>query len=50
MSIPTSTPASVLAKQCACGHNVASHDEIASRYCAATTSGRLVRGCICKPA
>ncbi|MHB8340902.1 MAG: RGCVC family protein [Mycobacteriales bacterium] len=32
---------------CACGHLVDAHDGVASRYCRATLSGCLSRGCIC---
>jgi hypothetical protein len=32
---------------CACGHPMEEHDPIAARYCRATTSGDLQRGCIC---
>lgn len=32
---------------CACGHPTKSHDAKASRYCDATTSNHLQRGCIC---
>jgi hypothetical protein len=33
---------------CACGHALAAHDVISTRYCAATTAHQLSRGCICK--
>lgn len=32
---------------CVCGHPIEQHDTIAARYCAATISGDLVRGCVC---
>ena len=32
---------------CACGHPHAQHDAIAARYCLATATGHLDRGCIC---
>lgn len=32
---------------CVCGHSWGRHDAIALRYCNATTSGNLVRGCVC---
>ena len=32
---------------CPCGHPLDRHDAIASRYCSATASGNLMRGCIC---
>ncbi len=35
-------------ESCACGHVEAEHDPIARRYCAATASGELPRGCICR--
>ena len=37
--------------KCGCGHAAEAHDQIAARYCAATRSAHLDRGCICaKPA
>ena len=33
---------------CACGHEVERHDRISARFCAATTSGHLTRGCVCQ--
>ncbi|WP_354670808.1 RGCVC family protein [Actinomadura sp. DC4] len=41
------TPPSPL---CACGHPIDAHDAVASRYCRATASGDLQRGCVCAPA
>lgn len=35
--------------QCRCGHAVAEHDAIGTRFCAASTGGDLDRGCICGP-
>jgi len=35
-------------KRCACGHPEHEHDDIARRYCTATSSGELTRGCICR--
>lgn len=35
---------------CACGHPYAQHDAIATRYCLATATGHLDRGCICADA
>jgi hypothetical protein len=32
---------------CACGHPMEEHDPVAARYCRATASGDLERGCIC---
>jgi hypothetical protein len=32
---------------CACGHPAERHDAHASRYCRATVSNELRRGCIC---
>ena len=40
----------IAAKLCACGHTELEHDAIARRYCAATSSGDLTRGCICREA
>jgi hypothetical protein len=34
---------------CRCGHPSAGHDAIGTRYCAASSGGDLVRGCICGP-
>jgi hypothetical protein len=33
---------------CQCGHAEVEHDAIARRYCAATWSAELTRGCICR--
>jgi hypothetical protein len=33
---------------CPCGHPESTHDLIAARYCRATISGALPRGCICQ--
>jgi hypothetical protein len=44
-------PEPVTAEQpCPCGHLESEHDGIASRYCAATLSAALSRGCICRVA
>ncbi|WP_354005546.1 RGCVC family protein [Rhodococcus antarcticus] len=32
----------------ACAHPLGAHDEIGLRFCAATTSAALSRGCICR--
>jgi hypothetical protein len=32
---------------CACGHPLDQHDSIATRYCDATISSGLKRGCVC---
>jgi hypothetical protein len=32
---------------CACGHDLEQHDRVGARYCAATSSSRLDRGCVC---
>jgi hypothetical protein len=32
---------------CACGHPIAEHDSVASRYCKATASAAMRRGCVC---
>lgn len=34
----------------ACAHPWAEHDQIAARFCAATTVERHDRGCVCQPA
>lgn len=36
--------------KCDCGHLSDEHDRVAKRFCAATSSGQLVRGCVCVPA
>jgi hypothetical protein len=36
------------AKRCTCGHLEPGHDAEARRYCAATSSAALTRGCICR--
>jgi hypothetical protein len=37
------------AKRCStCRHPEEDHDTLSARYCAATSSGGLIRGCICK--
>jgi hypothetical protein len=33
-----------------CLHPLESHDAIATRYCAASASSALARGCVCRPA
>jgi hypothetical protein len=38
------------AELCRCGHDTGQHDVMADRYCAATLSGDLQRGCICAAA
>jgi len=38
------------AGRCACGHFEPGHDAIARRYCSATASAGLTRGCICRVA
>jgi len=43
------TPAPDIAvTRCACGHAEFEHDAIARRYCAATSTAGLSRGCICR--
>ena len=37
------------ADECKCGHPIADHDAIATRYCRATATGALSRGCMCRP-
>jgi hypothetical protein len=34
---------------CPCGHTADEHDSLASRYCRATVTGALTRGCMCVP-
>lgn len=41
---PSQEPTDVL---CACGHVRSQHDSISTRYCDATVSGGLDRGCVC---
>jgi len=51
--MPTSEPAVMIdltdttAVCVACPHPFGEHDPLSVRYCAATTSGALPRGCIC---
>ena len=45
---PMTTEKSV--ELCRCGHDTDQHDAMADRYCAATLSGDLQRGCICAAA
>jgi hypothetical protein len=33
-----------------CSHELAAHDRIADRYCAATRTNAMTRGCICSKA
>lgn len=33
-----------------CSHSLASHDRIADRYCTATRTNAMTRGCICAAA
>jgi len=40
--------ADIAVMRCMCGHVELEHDAIARRYCAATTSAALTRGCICR--
>ena len=32
---------------CPCGHRASDHDRVAARYCQATSTGALHRGCVC---
>jgi hypothetical protein len=48
MLSPTTDPVTSPAKQCACGHPIATHDVISARFCAATAAHNLSRACICK--
>lgn len=41
---------SLPAVACGCGHDAARHDRTALRYCRATASNELRRGCICNVA
>jgi hypothetical protein len=43
-----STDDEVTVRACdACGHDLASHDAISSRYCRASLSRAMDRGCVC---
>ena len=44
---PPLAEADVNADACRCGHRLEQHDAIATRYCLATTTGHMDRGCIC---
>ena len=48
MTTPQITPIPVT-ELCHCGHTEAEHDPVALRYCRATMSGVLRRGCTCFP-
>jgi hypothetical protein len=50
MTTPTATPQPTATLTCACGHPAAEHDRVGLRYCQATLSGGLARGCICPAA
>ena len=41
------TPTGNWQEVCVCGHPHTHHDAIGLRYCAATISGSMTRGCIC---
>ncbi|WP_019872882.1 RGCVC family protein [Sporichthya polymorpha] len=43
----TSVSASPATELCHCGHAEDEHDQIAARYCRATESAGLERGCTC---
>ncbi len=49
MTTPQTTPIP-LTERCHCGHTEAEHDPVAARYCQATMSEVLRRGCTCFPA
>lgn len=38
-----------LVGECCCGHRWEAHDLIALRYCVATKTAGLARGCVCPP-
>jgi len=46
----TSSALDTAVKRCTCGHAEHEHDAIARRYCAATSSAGLTRGCVCRVA
>ena len=48
MTTPQTSPAPVVAL-CHCGHTEDEHDVVAARYCRATLSNVLRRGCTCHP-
>jgi hypothetical protein len=53
MTAPTSTPSPVglppaLAVCDVCPHPAAAHDVISRRYCDATLTSAITRGCICR--
>jgi hypothetical protein len=48
MARTSSLPVLAPSKQCACGHPVSAHDDIAGRYCRATAAQGHARGCICR--
>jgi hypothetical protein len=48
-AVPPLRSAARLAERprCSCGHRPEQHDRVATRYCLATVTSRLRRGCIC---
>jgi hypothetical protein len=48
---PEVTPQPVHDAGCdVCRHSIVDHDAVALRFCRATRSAALVRGCVCQPA
>jgi hypothetical protein len=49
LPIPTTTSEAVSTTQCdVCPHPLADHDPIAARFCSATGSAAIARGCVCR--
>jgi hypothetical protein len=40
---------SAVTARCHCGHESHEHDSVAARYCTATATWIIDRGCICRP-
>ena len=47
MTTVDASPVAATVGECRCGHRTDAHDPIALRYCAATKTAALTRGCIC---
>ena len=49
MTSPQSSPSPTpVIERCHCGHDDDQHDAVAARFCRATLSGVLRRGCACR--
>jgi len=49
-SATKSVTEAVVGEACSvCAHPMRVHDDIGTRFCAATSAGTLTRGCVCRP-